>query len=337
MTTLRLANYDVLWLLWVLPVLAVLYGYSLYRKRRALEAFAAHELLGRINAQFSLKRQIAKALLLLLAATAVIAALTEPGWNPRPEKIQRRGRDLVILLDVSRSMLAEDIYPNRLERAKLSVSELIDALQGDRVGVIAFAGTAVLKCPLTQDYAFARMALADITPQSVSRGGTQMGDAIRKATTEVFDQMERDYKDIILITDGEDHESFPVEAAEKAAQQGLRIFCIGLGNDQEGSRIPITDAAGNKTFAKYQGREIWSKLDSQTLSQIALKTRAKYWNVGIGTFNLDELYVRAILPADKKELESTTILQYDEKFQIFLALALGLLMFEAALSERKKI
>ncbi len=337
MTTLRLANYDVLWLLWALPVLAGLYGYSFYRKRRALEAFASHELLGRINAQYSMKRQAGKAVLLLLAATAVIAALTGPGWNPRPEKIQRRGRDLVILLDVSRSMLAEDIYPNRLERAKLSISELIDALQGDRVGIIAFAGTAVLKCPLTQDYAFARMALADITTQSVSRGGTQIGDAIRKATGEVFDQMERDYKDVILITDGEDHESFPVKAAEKAGQEGIRVFCIGLGNDQEGSRIPITDAAGNKTFAKYKGQEIWTKLDSQMLSEVALKTRGKYWNVGTGTFNLDELYVQAILPADRKELESATILQYDEKFQIFLALALGLLVCEAAVSERKKV
>jgi Ca-activated chloride channel family protein len=333
----RLANYEMLWLLWGLPFLALLYGYSFYRKRQALKQFATSELLQRINMNVSIRRQVAKAVLLLVVAWAMIMALTQPGWNPRPEKIQRRGRDVVVLMDVSRSMLAEDRYPNRLEHAKLAVSDLLEVLQGDRVGIIAFAGNAVLKCPLTQDYGFVRMALADISPESVSRGGTNIGDAIRKAVKEVFDQKERDFKDIILITDGEDHDSFPVKAAESAAQEGIRIFAIGFGDDREGSRIPITTPNGEKTFLKYQGEEVWSKLDSYTLGKISLATGGKYLPVGKDTFNLEKFYYSTIATAGKKELESTTILKYDEKFQIFLALALGLLVIEAFISERKKI
>ncbi|KPK77024.1 MAG: hypothetical protein AMJ79_04670 [Phycisphaerae bacterium SM23_30] len=272
-----------------------------------------------------------------MSAGSVVVALTQPGWNPRPEKIARRGRNIVVLMDVSRSMLAEDLYPNRLEHAKLAVGDLLDVLDGDRVGIVAFAGSCVVKCPLTQDYGFVRMALVDIGPESINRGGTNIGDAIRKATEEVFDRQERDYKDIILITDGEDHESFPLNAAEKAAQEGVRIYAIGLGDDREGSRIPITGSDGEKTFLKYQGEEVWSKLDSYTLGKIALATGGKYWQVGTGTFDLAELYSSSIAPAVKKELESTTIMRYDEKFQIFLALALGLLVLEAFISERKKI
>ena len=137
-----------------------------------------------------------------------------------------------------------------------------------------------MKCPLTQDYAFVRMALADISTESTSRGGTQIGDAIRKATDEVFDKQSRQYKDLILITDGEDHDSFPVQAAQKAAEDGVRIIAIGLGDDATGSRIPITGPNGEKTFLKYQGQEVWSKLDSDTLREVAYATEGgKYLSV----------------------------------------------------------
>jgi len=333
----RLENYEALWLLWLLPIMAAVYGYSFYRKRQSLKAFAGSELLNRINVSVSVKRQVVKATLLLTAVLAIVVALTGPGWNPKPEKIQRKGRDIVVLLDVSRSMLAEDIYPNRLARAKLEISELLEELQGDRIGIIAFAGLPIVRCPLTGDYAFAKLALAELTPDSVSRGGTNIGDAIRKATDEVFDQQQRDYKDIILITDGEDHESFPEMAAEKAAQEGIRIFAIGLGDESEGKRIPITESDGKKKFLKYKGEEQWSKLDSDTLRKIVYATAGgKYVPWGTGDFNLTEFYRQTIATSEKKQLESTTTLRYDEKFQIFIALALGLLMIEALVSDRKK-
>ncbi len=334
----RLDNYNALWLLWLLPFLIGLYGYSFYRKQQALRQFADNEILQRINQNVSRKRQIGKACLLLAVVAVIVVALTGPAWNPRPEKIQRRGRDIVILLDASRSMLAEDIKPNRLARARLAISDLMEVLQGDRIGIIAFAGNAVVKCPLTQDYGFVRMVLADITPDSVGRGGTMIGDAIRKAQKEVFDQRERDFKDIILITDGEDQDSFPLEAAKDAAEAGIRIFAIGLGNEQEGSRIPITGPNGEKTFLKYKGEEVWSILNGDALREIVFATPGgKYLNVATGNFNLAEFYETVMATSEKKELESTTILRYDEKFQIFLALALGLLVVEAMISERKKI
>ena len=333
----RLDNYQALWLLWLLPLFAGLYIYSFQRKRQALRRFAAAAPLARINQHASLTRQTLKAALLIIAAAAIIIALTAPGWNPHTEKIQRKGRDIVVLLDVSRSMLAEDLKPNRLAQSKLAVGDLLDVLDGDRIAIVTFAGSAVVKCPLTQDYSFAKLVLADIGTESVGQGGTLIGDAIRKVTTDVFDSQDRDFKDVILITDGEDHGSFPVEAAQSAATQGIRIFAIGLGNQTEGTRIPITDPDGQRTFLKHDGKEVWSKLDSATLNQIAQATPGGgYLGVATGAFNLNEVYDRAIVTAGKKQLESTTVQKYDEKYQIFCALALALVVAEALISERKK-
>jgi Ca-activated chloride channel family protein len=185
------------------------------------------------------------------------------------------------------------------------------------------------------------MALADISTESTSRGGTMIGDAIRKAATEVFDQQSREYKDIILITDGEEHEgqeSFPVQAAEKAAQEGVRIIAIGLGDENEGSRIPITAPDGRKSFLMYNGEEVWSKLAGNKLREIVFPTGGRFLPVGPGeTFNLDQIYNDFIATAQKRELESLTMMKYDEKFQIFLALGIGLIICEALISERKKI
>ena len=337
MNELRLENYQALWLLWCLPFLAALYVYAFARKRRALHIFADSPTLSRINLNVSFRRQLAKAILLLLAVATIVIALTGPGWNPRPEKISRTGRDIVVLLDVSRSMLAEDLAPNRLGRAKIAITDLIDTLAGDRIGIIAFAGSAVVKCPLTQDYGFARMTLSQIDTDSVTRGGSLIGDAIRTATLEVFDQKQREYKDIILITDGEDHESFPDKAAERAAEQGIRVFVIGLGNPDEGARIPVIGPDGRKTFLMHESEEVWSKLNSSALETIALATPGgKYLNVATGDFALDQIYHDWIAQSAKRQLESTTVLRYDEKFQIFIALALFLLVLETAISERKK-
>ncbi|HEX41660.1 MAG TPA: VWA domain-containing protein [Phycisphaerales bacterium] len=335
----NLGNYNALWLLFAVPVLLVpAYVWLFWRKARALRILASHEMLRKINVSVSLCRQIAKACLLVGAFIAVVIAQTEPRWNPQPQEIRRRGRDIAILLDTSRSMLAEDIKPNRLERSKLAIGDLLESLQGDRIAIVTFAGNSSVKCPLTQDYAFVRMALADISTESTSRGGTMIGDAIRKAAEEVFDTASRQYKDIILITDGEDHDSFPVQAAEKAAEQGIRIIAIGLGDENEGSRIPITDERGRTTFLTYNGQEVWTKLDADTLRQVVYATEGgRFLAVRPGeTFGLNEIYADMIATAAKRELESATMMKYDEKFQVFVALALILLTAEAFISERKK-
>ena len=337
----NLGNDKALWLLFVVPVaLLPAYIWCFWRKAVALRALASHEMLKKINTSVSLKKQMFKAALLVLAFVSVVLALTEPKWNPQPQQIKRKGRDIAILLDTSRSMLAEDIKPNRLGRSKLAISDLLEALQGDRISIVTFAGNSTIKCPLTQDYAFVRMALADISTESTGRGGTMIGDAIRKATTEVFDRQSREYKDVILITDGEEHEgegSFPVQAAEKAAREGIRIIAIGLGDEDEGSRIPTTGADGRKTFLTYEGEEVWSKLAGDKLREIVFPTGGRFLAVRPGeTFNLDQIYSDLIATAQKRELESMTLMKYDEKFQIFLALGIALIICEVLINERKR-
>jgi len=327
-----MGNDNALWLLFAVPVVLIpAYVWCFWRKTRALRVLASHEMLGKINVSVSLQRQIFKAVLLVAAFVSVVIALTEPRWNPKPQQIKRKGRDIAILLDTSRSMLAEDLKPNRLERSKLAIRDLLESLGGDRIAILTFAGNATVKCPLTQDYAFVRMALADVSTESTTRGGTMIGDAIRKATKDVFDQQSRQYKDIILITDGEEHEgheSFPV----------IRIIAIGLGDEGQGSRIPITGPSGEKTFLKYKGKEVWSKLGGEMLREIVFPTGGMFLAVRPGeTFSLDEIYESYIATAEKRELESVTMMTYDERFQIFVALGILLIICEALLSERKKV
>jgi Ca-activated chloride channel family protein len=173
---------------------------------------------------------------------------------------------------------------------------------------------------------------------SVSRGGTLIGDAIRKALEDGFGDQEKKYKDIILITDGEDHDSFPVKAAEEAFNRGVRIIAIGLGDEDQGKRIPITDDSGRKVFLKYKGREVWSKLDATTLRKMANATDGgKYLNVATGNIDLGEVYRKLIAGEEKRKMESKTIKLYEEKFQIFLAIAIALLVFEMFVTERKRV
>jgi Ca-activated chloride channel homolog len=332
-----LHNINMLHLLWVLPVVFLIFMYGWSKKRKALEIFIEAGLLDRIYISADKSKKYFKAVLIILSLAFTIFALTRPSWNPKPEKIERKGRDIVFLLDVSKSMLAEDLVPNRLERAKLAISDCVDQLMGDRVALVAFAGTAAIKCPLTQDYGFFKMMLKQISTDSIARGGTMMGDAIRLLINNVFDDQAKEYKDIILITDGEDHDSFPVEAAKKAGEKGMRLIAIGLGDENEGKRIPIINDRGEKTFLKYNGKEVWSRLDADTLRKMVNVTPGgKYFNVSTGTIDLGTVYRQLIAGAEKKELESETIKRYEEKFQIFLSIAFFLLCIEFILTDRKR-
>lgn len=323
--------------LWLLPVLAGLWLWAGGRRRAALQRLIEAGLLSRIRVTVNRSRRRWKEGLLAGSVAFLVVALARPGWNPKPDTVQRRGRDVVFLVDVSKSMLAEDLVPNRLERAKLAILDTVERLQGDRVGLAVFAGTTVVKCPLTVDYGFFRMMLEEISPDSVSRGGTMIGDALRKVLSDVFDNQAKQQRDVILITDGEDHESFPETAAEKAGELGVRLIVIGLGDETEGRRIPITDAEGRKSFLTYNGQEVWSKLDGATLRKMALTTPGgKYLNVATGTIDLGAVYQDLIASAEKKDLEAQTVMRYDEKFQVFLLLALLLGVAERMISERGK-
>jgi Ca-activated chloride channel family protein len=181
------------------------------------------------------------------------------------------------------------------------------------------------------------MMLEQISTDSIAQGGTLIGDAIRITLDQVFDDQEKQFKDIVLITDGEDHDSFPVRAAEKAGERGIRILAVGLGDAEHGKRIPITDEAGRKTFLKYKGEEVWTKLDADTLKKMVNATPGgKYLPVATGAIDLGDVYAKLIAGAEKKELESKTVKRYEERFQVFLALAFVVLCVETVVSERKR-
>ena len=335
MSGIRLNHIEMLYLLWAMPVLLGLFIYGAYRKKQLVEQFIATGLHHKLLFINPVRKHWKKALVLIGFGLLVIG-LARPAWNLQETTIKRKGRDVVFVLDVSKSMLAEDLAPNRLERAKLAIGDVLDTLQGDRVGLVVFAGSAAVKCPLTLDYGFFRMMLDNVSTNSIDRGGTMIGDALRTVLDQVLDSQEKQFRDIVLITDGEDHESFPLEAAKEAADQGIRLLVVGLGDEKEGRRIPVTDEAGRKTFLKYQGREVWTRLDGDTLRRMAKVTPGgKYLPVATGTIDLGEVYLQLIASAKKKELEEETIEKYEEKFQVFLVIAFLLLSLEMVISERR--
>ena len=336
-------NLPFLFLLWIIPVIILIFVYASYQRRKALSLFADKEILDRINTSVNHIARNWKSVLIIIGVFFIIFGLARPGWNPKPRKLVRKGRDVVFVIDVSKSMLAADIAPNRLERAKIAIIDCVERLEGDRVGLVAFAGSSIVKCPLTLDYGFFRTMVEDISVLSIARGGTKIGDALRKVLKEVFDNQEKQYKDIILITDGEDHDSFPLKAAEALGERGVRLIAIGLGDENTGQRIPVRDKNGQITFLKYrddQGnlQEVWSKLDADMLRKMANVTNGgRYLNVATGNFDLGTIYANLVVSAEKRELESKTMKQYEEKFQIFLIMAFFLFCLELLIHTRKRV
>jgi Ca-activated chloride channel family protein len=325
---------EMLHLFWLVPVLAI-FVYIMDRKaKKALSTMST--LSDRLSTSNWSRRRL-KRLLFLAALSIIVIAAVRPGWNPQPLMVHQEGRDVVFVVDVSRSMLARDLVPDRLGRAKLAIHDALSVLEGDRVAVVAFAGSATVVCPLTRDYGFFKWAIESLSPGSVDSGGTLIGDAVRKVAGDVFDPLEKRYKDIILITDGEDQESFPVEAASMAGQQGVRIIAIGLGDDKRGSRIPITDSSGNPTFLKENGQEVWTRLQPDILRQVALATPGgRYLHAATGVFDLGEIYLELIRSKEGRDLGQVEIIRYREKFQLFLVVGIALLLIEAFLGDEKR-
>ena len=335
MNLLHFHDIENLLLLWALPLLALLFIYAQSKRKKSLSSFVSRDLLFKVPTSVSPLNRFLKAFAFFSAVTCIIISLARPAWNMKETTLSRSGRDVVFILDVSRSMLADDLKPNRLERAKIAIVDCINQLQGDRVALVAFGGNAVIKCPLTLDYGFFLQALDNTDTSSVNRGGTMIGDAIRTALTKIFDSQQKQFRDIVLITDGEDHESFPLQAAESAGDEGVRLLIVGLGDEKEGHRIPVQDEAGQQSFLKYQGQEVWSRLDAATLRRMAdASPGGKYLPVATGTIDLGEVYLDLIASADKKMFETETIQRYEEKFQIFIALAIVLLTVEGLIGEK---
>lgn len=317
----------------VLPLLVLAALYAGWRGARARRRFfdqAADRPFARAG---SVARSILRTLIGTASITCALVALARPSSDPKPRTVERAGRDVVFAIDVSRSMLAQDLAPSRLARAKLAVCDVLDVAQGDRIAIVAFAGTAVVKCPLTTDYSFARMAVDDLSPNSVSRGGTAIGEALRAATALLFPARSTvastdRARTIFLITDGEDHESQPVEAAKAAGERGVRIVTLGFGSELAGAPVPAGDDRPGR-FIQYQGAGVTSHLDSGTLKDIASATPGGvFLNVGTGNIELDTVYTQLMQTSNGTVTTTNQSVQYTEWFQLFLLVALALLAVE---------
>ncbi len=299
------------------------------RRRRAAEAFVASPMGSRMLPADSRPRFWVKTLLREVAVVAGLVALAGPRFGTQYEEIVPRGSDLYVLIDVSRSMLATDVPPSRLARAKADVAALVNRLNGERVGLIAFAGQAVVKCPLTVDYDAFRRSLDELDPASAPRGGTAIGDAIRKALEVFHARAERDQA-MLLITDGDDQQSYPLEAAAVAAERHVTIFTVGLGDADQGARVP--QGADSASFVEYQGQQVWSKLDGSLLKEIALKTNGVYVPVGTRAYDLGELYVDHLQGRRGGDGANQRRIRRSERFQTFLALALFALLADLGIA-----
>ena len=278
--------------------------------------------------------------LTLAGLALLVIGVARPGWESSPTTVERRGRDVVFVVDTSRSMLAEDLAPNRLDRAKLAILDMVEVLDGDRVALVAYAGSAVVKSPLTFDYGFFRMAVQQLSVTSVSRGGSLLGDALRTVHDDVLDNQVREFKDVLLITDGGDHDSFPVEAAEALGQSGARILAIGLGDDAAGQPIPDVPRSGTgaAAYVEHDGEIVLSTLDADLLRAVAGATPAgRYVHWATGNLDLGRLYREVIAAAPGRMLEAEAFELIDERFQIFLGLALLLFMAAAAVPDRLRL
>ncbi len=303
----------VLFLLWLVPAIVAVLAASFRRSGRRLEDFVSAAMRARLSPPPGRGRFIAQVALLAAALTLMLVAIARPRWGMREERVFQRGRDLVIAVDVSQSMLARDVHPTRLQRAKADVTDLLRELRGDRAALIAFRRKAVQICPLTTDYAFLEYAMDLLSPDSAPRGETDIGDAIDKALA-AFETDSGSHRAMILISDGEDLAGNAVAAAERAKERGVVIFTVGFGA-AEGSRIP---SAGTNAFLKFQDKDVVTRLDNETLTRLAEITGGAYVPVGVGNVKLGTLYTDHLRKLSVIDSEEAIQSQAIERFQVFL-------------------
>jgi len=327
-------NENIIYLMFIIiGALILVFVFGIKLKKRLFSKFGEIGLITRFSENISFKRYTQKAILIIIVVFFSLLALSRPQWGTKLQKISRKGLNLLVLLDVSKSMLAQDMVPNRLEKAKHEIEKLIDILKGDRIGIIVFAGVPFLQCPLTIDYGAAKMYLDVINTSIIPVPGTDIGAAIRLAIKS-FPEKEKKYKVAILLTDGEDHEGDTVQAAEDAKKEGIIIYTIGIGTPA-GELIPIRNAQGNVIGYKKDkdGNPVLSRLDELTLEKIALITGGKYYRATAGELELKKVY-NDILKMERKRLYGRQFSQKEDRFQWFLLPAVILLVWEILLKER---
>lgn len=321
-----LAHLWVLHFFWLLPVAALALIICNRRRKKAMERFAEPELLARLTGEYQGGRRFLKGILLLSGLALMLVALAGPRWGSHYQEVSRKGVDIMILVDVSPSMMVEDIKPGRLERARREILDFLRVVQGDRVGLVAFSGAAFVQCPLTLDYGALRMFLNALQPGLIPVPGTDLGAAIETGASS-FDFKSETDKVIMLITDGEDNEGKGLEAARKAAEKGVKIFVFGMGEPSGG---PVPAGNGKGGFKKDKdGKVVLSRLDEKSLMQIASTAGGTYVQSVAGDLDLDILYFDGIKQrTEARTLKSGKIKVYEERFVFFLLAAFVFLILE---------
>lgn len=321
-----------LYLFAVLPVLLLLFLFNLYWKRKKQREFGDDELVRKLTPEKSVFKPVFKFVILLLALSGVIIALVNPKIGTKTETVKREGIDIVFAIDVSKSMLAEDVAPNRLEKAKQIVSQIINQLGTDRIGIIGYAGSAYPVLPITSDYSVAKMFLQNMNTDMVSSQGTALSDAIQLATTYYDDPQTS--KLLILVSDGEDHGEGSMEAAENAKEKGIKIITIGVGTEK-GSTIPIKRNGITESYKRdREGEVVITKMYPDALKTIADQTKGGYVYGG-NTREVSEYVKKALDNIEKTEFEAKEIATYDSQYQWFLGAAFLLLFLDVFLLDRK--
>lgn len=321
-----------LYLFGVLPVLVLLFLFNLYWKRKKQREFGDADLVKRLTPEKSVFKPVLKFIVLMLALSGIILALVNPKIGTKTETVKREGIDIVFAIDVSKSMLAEDIAPNRLEKAKQIVSQIINQLGTDRIGIIGYAGGAYPVLPITSDYSVAKMYLQNMNTDMVSSQGTALSQAIELATTYYDDPQTS--KLLVLISDGEDHGEGSMEAAEAAKEKGIKIITIGVGTEKGGT-IPLKRNGVTESYKRDKdGEVVITKLYPDALKTIAERSNGGYIYGG-NTREVTEYVKKALDNIEKTEFESKEIATYDSQYQWFLGAAFLLLFIDVFLLDRK--
>lgn len=321
------------WAFIIMPVMLMVFLWTFFWKKRIQKSFGSAVVLKRLSPDLSFFKSSLKFITLCLAVGFLVIGLINPKIGTKLETIKREGVDIVFAIDVSKSMLAEDVAPNRLEKSKQLVTQIINNLASDRVGIIAYAGKAFPQLPITTDYASAKMFLQSMNTDMLSSQGTAINEAI-ELSRNYFDDEEQTNRVLIIISDGEDHNDLSVEVAEAASEEGIKIYTIGVGSEK-GGPIPLKRNGVVMSYKKDQNNEtIITKLNEETLRLIANEAKGGYIN-GSQTADVVE-QIRAVLSAmDKKEFEAKEFAEYKDQFQWFLGIGLFFLILDVLLLERK--
>jgi len=318
-------------LLWIIPVLVLLFWIMRRQGRKQLERFASSKMIARMAPMRSRSKPWWKYILLMLALAAIILAIARPRFGTRMKEVQREGKELVVALDVSRSMLATDIQPSRLERAKRAIVKLLDRLDYDRISLIVFAGEAYTQLPLTTDYPAAKMFISSVETEMIPQQGTAIGAAIGHGINS-FSPGDEKNKALIIITDGENHEGNAIEMAKEAAEKDIKIYTIGMGLP-EGGPIPVRGRS-NEFHKDRNGNVVITKLNEGMLQQIAAAGEGSYIRANNIRSGLNSLFDE-IDQLEKAKMKSKVYAEYDEQFQFAAWIALFFLLLEFFILERK--